>query len=70
MWQHGSTAGAEGCAAAAAGIAPVLFIHSFIHAFIHSLLHSSKLGAGIAVLDPLPVRTRVEEDGTYTLIGD
>lgn len=38
MWQHGSTAGAEGCAVAAAGIAPVLFIHSFIHAFIHSFI--------------------------------
>lgn len=40
MWQHGSTAGAEGCAAAAAGIAPVLFIHSFIHSCIHSFTPS------------------------------
>lgn len=36
MWQHGSTAGAEGCAAAAAGIAPVLFIHSCMHSFTPS----------------------------------
>ena len=59
----GSTAGAGGCAAAA-GRAPLLFVRSFVHSFIHS----SQLGAGIAVLDPVSVRTREEQDGTYTLI--
>ena len=50
---------AGGCIAGA-GITSLLFIHSFIH--------SSKLGAGIAALASLSVRTRLEQDGTYALV--
>lgn len=57
-----------GSHAAAAGTPPPLVIHSFIHSFICSFMHSSKLGAGIAALMPLSLRTRLEQDGIYALV--